>query len=92
MEGSITFNELVNMPLPQYRALKRAIEIEQLFERARIVSDLSHAFGGSKDYVNHLKTLANNLTVNNFFDTNNSKISWDNKDPNYVSKLSKWSK
>ena len=75
------------MPLSQYRILKRAVEIEQFGERARSVHDQAHAFSGAKELLNEFKLEINRLE-NNIND--GSKISWGNKDPNYVSKLNKW--
>ncbi len=62
LSGAVTLDQLIHMPLRQYRVLKLAVELVQIERRERYVYDTAHAFSDPKKAFSQLNEMKKELT------------------------------
>lgn len=88
MRGSISFDQLRQMPLNQYSILKKAVEIEILIERRMKIYDLNRAFHSPEDLFKQLEVELSKMLKETGVSKSTGTVDWG-KDPDWMSKLKK---
>ena len=83
--GGITYSELKELPIGEYKILKKAAEIEEIDHRRMSISDINVAFSGSQDMLERLNNRYNELTNLEEFLNKTPDPNWDEKMKKYKS-------